>query len=1186
MNIDRGNGQAAGPDALRRQAEHERALADLALARYERSLMESFVAPAGMGGGWSDISNPFGYRLDDAGRLWLPLGGGTLFARQHGRNRPFAWMDINLDEQRSLARWLAARNQFAAGALRCLTNFVIKKGFQYEARPAAGFEGDPEVVRLARDCQRVIDRHDDVNRAAERERSVYLRSVRDGEAFVRHFAQPDGTTLIRAVEPEQVREQAPAGHDADGAFGVVTAPGDIEDVRAYVVTYDGSNYELVDASEVSHIKRNVDETVKRGLSDFYAAGETLDAVSRLVRNMTASGSVQSAIAWIEQFENSTASQVGSYLAGVRDLNRPQLTHPVTGREVQYQRYEPGTIVRVGAGKQYVPPPLASNTSNHVAIVQAALRSAAAVWNMPEYMISADASNNNFASVLVAGAPFVNFVECEQARYSLYFLRWRWVALRNACAAGLLGPVSFELLQRLIDVSVTTPQVAVAKEAEQASIDHQDIAAGVMSLQTRRARRGLDDEQERKNLQDEPPTRVQGRVTDLDAQGNPRGQGGSPDQPSPAPPGSADDPFAAMLGESRREGEVWQGDSGRWFTVKGGRVVPARARGGEGGHDAGGLGGKDSAAPEAPASPAAKAEAEALKAAGGRVGAVKAAAARLGGAVWSSMSEDEQWVAARAYAVGKWVLHRAETGLRKGNQWAVESARARGLSDEQATKVGKVLGVIDTVAAWTVNVPAATLATGNPLVGKAAGLFPVASAAYLAYSAARDPLAVVKAAWKTLRTPSGGHHESAGRPGHEAVIDGFVRAGDAGRDWYAALVMAAADLAGGDHARAAAMADEAFEANPSPPAAAVKESRDASGHEHDDRGRFTSSSGGSASGGGEGKDGDKAVARAEHGKRAAARRSRRDAVASKRAALNSHEPDMAGDAAGLYQAASDPDPEKSLAASEAFAKAAPEAFAAGAGRAVEALKKAGAPERHLSRVERAAERGKASLARASARLAAAVAKEKTAHAAWLEAKKAHDESEAAEPDAGESEVDKLMAAEPGIDTDDPRMAEAEAADEKGQAAWEKAHEKWEKAHDKLSDKLSKAEEKLGDAQSASGEAADALDSAHADASAAVEDAYAEAADAASGLHDAEEDAIDAEEESDPEPEEDEENVEESLTGAAAKRKEGETWRGPSGRWFTIKSGRVVPTRAPDAGGAKAGPGAKAQPKPGCSRGPGP
>ncbi len=75
---------------------------------------------------------------------------------------------------------------------------------------------------------------------------------------------------------------------------------------------------------------------------------------------------------------------------------------------------------------------------------------------------------------------------------------------------------------------------------EAEIDHKDIAAGVMSIQTRRARRGLDNEQEDKFLEEMPPTRVAGRATDLDAQGNPVGSYDSEQSPQDGQQKAEDD----------------------------------------------------------------------------------------------------------------------------------------------------------------------------------------------------------------------------------------------------------------------------------------------------------------------------------------------------------------------------------------------------------------------------------------------------------------------------------------------------------------------------------------------------------------------------------------------------------------------------------------------------------------------
>lgn len=557
-------------DALREQYRLARAQARLAQARQEAQLWESLGAP---GLNMGDLLNPWGFRQDPFGGLWLPLAQGNTASRQDGRNFPHVMTDADLDRQRAGARWLCAKNDLAIGAVKTLRNYTVKKGYDYEAQPAPGHADDARAVSLASQVQRLIDRHSDVNGLKARERSAFTRAVRDGEAFVRHFAQNDGTTLVRFVEAEQVRDPGYLG--PCGTFGVETDEYDIETPLAYHVTYDGTAHERVPADEISHLKRNVDECIKRGVSDFFSAGEPFDDVHKLLRNMRRGGALLAAIAWIEQFENTTGAQLSAHQSALKDLARPSGEHPLSGRRVDYQTMDPGTIVRTQKGKTYLPPPLAGNTSNFTGIIQACLRSVGVRWCMPEYMVSGDASNANYSSTLVSGSPFVNAVECEQDDFGLFFLRWRWIAVRNACAAGLIR-ADFDEVQALVDIHYTPPQVAVANEAEQASIDHQDIAAGVMSIQTRRARRGLDDDHEDKNIAEKPP------------------KGGGQDQQGQGQP-----PGMPALGESiewleeatgRKAGEAWQGPSGRWFTLsQSGRVVPAKAPGGAGGGAAKGAG---------------------------------------------------------------------------------------------------------------------------------------------------------------------------------------------------------------------------------------------------------------------------------------------------------------------------------------------------------------------------------------------------------------------------------------------------------------------------------------------------------------------------------------------------------------------------------------------------------------------
>lgn len=583
------SGKSLSLEDLRQQEEIQRTRARTARARIQADLYESLGNTTGGFGfnpGWADLIDPFYARRDDFGRLWLPLGAGGLHGHQGGRNRPFVWTDLDLDRIRSLAQWLATRNDLAIGAIGRLADYTVRTGFEYEVRPGRHSVGDSVAHKLAALAQRVIEEFRSLNTVGEdlelgdpcdpgcgveqyswvqRERQAVVRAVRDGEVFVRTFDQGDGTTLVRFAGPEQIRQ--PAGTGDNVAFGVESPPGDVESVLAYHYTEDGHEFERVPPSQMAHLKLNVDTCVKRGLSDFYSSGDAFDGVNRLLRNMRETGAVQSAIAWIEQFDGVSGTGISGNIAAVKDLNRPQFQHPISGRSINYQRYDPGSILKVTKGRQYLAAPLASNTSNHTSIVQACLRAAGARWGMPEYMISGDSSNANYASTLVSGAPFVTAVECRQkTEFGPFFVRILWQALRNAARAGrfrLDGHCySFRELSRLLDIEFTPPAVAIANEQEQANIDHQDIQARVLSLQTRRARRGLDTETERRNLKEEPPPGMQasqdaGAGLDLDPE-KAGGEGGE-DGATPAPAGQGGGQGAGQSAGEQAQAAAASGD---------------------------------------------------------------------------------------------------------------------------------------------------------------------------------------------------------------------------------------------------------------------------------------------------------------------------------------------------------------------------------------------------------------------------------------------------------------------------------------------------------------------------------------------------------------------------------------------------------------------------------------------------
>lgn len=515
--IESRNGHAKQPATLE-ELQAELAIANARNELAAAKLINEAWSPSYTGLNYGDFVDPMDAFRDVDIVRGNPIG--NRLDRLDGRNRPFVWTDLDLDMIRGQARWVSTRNGYALSGLSNLSNYVIKDGYQWQVMPKKQWSKDKTYLDLAAmveesleefDClnaDRNVSPHGPVKGLAALEKASFWRSRVEGESFIRFFKSPDadGGTILRDIEPESVR--MPLGSPADYLFGIYTPPPDIWTAREYAVCYESpTEPEFVPAGEIAHLKLNVPRSVKRGLSDFYGTAETFDLAWKLVRNMTTSGGVQAAIAWIEQYDQANQANVQANVQAARDQNRYYPPAPVTGKPVNFERFEPGTMLKVGKGKTYTAAPLAQNTTQHLGILAASLRALASRWCMPEYMMGADASNANYASTLVSGSPFVNKCESEQAAYLPFFAGWRWTAIRNYANAGryiLNGHVwTFAEIQKCLDLHGTPPQVAIASKAEEAVIDAQDMQLGVLSKQTRRAKLGLDDDKETTNLRAEP-----------------------------------------------------------------------------------------------------------------------------------------------------------------------------------------------------------------------------------------------------------------------------------------------------------------------------------------------------------------------------------------------------------------------------------------------------------------------------------------------------------------------------------------------------------------------------------------------------------------------------------------------------------------------------------------------------------
>jgi hypothetical protein len=157
----------------------------------------------------------------------------------------------------------------------------------------------------------------------------------------------------------------------------------------------------------------------------------------------------------------------------------------------------------------------------------------------------------------------------------------------------------------------------------------------------------------------------------------------------------------------------------------------------------------------------------------------------------------------------------------GQALAERVAKQRGHSDEQARRLRGVLSAMDVAAFKPLSIALGSSGIGATAVG-ALSLIPPATAAYLAYSTARNPMATYRAARDLVGEALGSVTGRARRLVGNAAIDNAGLIADAleshqWSDWYIALFHAALNQTR-DVQKALDVADAVFKEHPTDPAA--------------------------------------------------------------------------------------------------------------------------------------------------------------------------------------------------------------------------------------------------------------------------------------------------------------------------------------------------------------------------------
>ncbi len=439
------------------------------------------------------------------------------------------------------ARTLEALCPTAVNILDVLQQFVIFTGFSYtivdtdkpeldaspdDGQPETRDAADPEQVRdnvqtsknarLVKDAQKFLDKWLKQVDWYSWELELFRRSRLDGEAFLIMEEDETGQLGLRSVEPEQVKEpqdqhavNRKAGVDSRHSwrFGILTTKEDTSVPLAYWVVSqysDASNQgEMFNADEVFHLKTEwVPRQTKRGISDFFSVANDIPGTKKLLRFLRESATVQASVAW------TVSNPKGSNFTQLEGGKQKIVTR--SGQIADARVIDQVREISMPNGTEYTAGPLAGTGKSQtlIEVLQAALRNIGARWQMPEGIVSGDASNANLASALVAEGPFTRALEARQWWYKVKYRGMMERVLQYAAARGQIG--GGEEILDLIEVSVETPAV-ISRKAKEETERNQILAQdSILSPEDWAARENLDYAEQQAKIQANPlqPMEVQ------------------------------------------------------------------------------------------------------------------------------------------------------------------------------------------------------------------------------------------------------------------------------------------------------------------------------------------------------------------------------------------------------------------------------------------------------------------------------------------------------------------------------------------------------------------------------------------------------------------------------------------------------------------------------------------------------
>jgi capsid protein len=398
---------------------------------------------------------------------------------------------------REKARELVQENPHAKNMLRLLEIYVVGPGLKLHHQlittpldKTGQNTNQNEQFSLAQQADQIWKEFLFKNHQHFSYREFARRVWRDGECFLRLFPQLNDVPTVRFIDPEWINSST----EYPESNGILTDMNDVETVIAYlkVNPISGDLEEEIPESEILHSRWGVDSNQKRGSSLFEPVLSSLSNFSKWMETELTARRLQASIVLWRKVQGSP-----SQASSIADSSSYQNSND-PGWPTRREKYRPGTIITTSQGTELEFLQPNTNFRDAVTLGRTLLLCTAAGAGLPEFMLTSDASNSNFASTMVAEGPAVKMFQSEQEYFVSEFRRlWKWV-MQLAVDQKKLPADFFDQ----VEVEWSVPELVNRDRPQERLADARLVETGVLSRAEIARRDGADPQLMRSEIHDE------------------------------------------------------------------------------------------------------------------------------------------------------------------------------------------------------------------------------------------------------------------------------------------------------------------------------------------------------------------------------------------------------------------------------------------------------------------------------------------------------------------------------------------------------------------------------------------------------------------------------------------------------------------------------------------------------------